>query len=203
MAKPISSKARPGRPRSDEAVSHSAIMEAVYVLLQKTSVRDLTMESVAKRAKVGKPTLYKWWPSKAALVMAMFQERFSGKADASQTGTAEQAIRSKVRVLIQESNGLFGKVMAELIAEGQSEPAVLKELQEQHMNNRRASAIADVERAKANGEFPSDTDAEILIDTIVGPVYFRMLLKFAPLTEKYGEDLVDQVLRGLRSGPNG
>jgi AcrR family transcriptional regulator len=201
MPKSILDKGRPGRPRSEEAESHAKIMDAVYALLQKMSVRDLTMEAVAKRAKVGKPTLYKWWPSKAALVMAMFQERFSGKAEAAKAGTAEQALRNKVRVLIQESNGLFGKVMAELIAEGQSEPAVLKELQEQHMSHRRAAAIAEVEQAKANGEFPPDTDAEVLIDSVIGPIYFRLLLKFAPLTEKYGENLVDQVLRGLRSDP--
>ena len=49
-------------------------MDAVYSLLQKKSVRDLTMEEVAKRAKVGKPTLYKWWSTKAALVLAMLCE---------------------------------------------------------------------------------------------------------------------------------
>jgi AcrR family transcriptional regulator len=176
-------------------------MDSVYELLQRMSVRDLTMEAVARRARVGKPTLYKWWPSKAALVMAMFQERFAGKAEAVGAGTAEQALRNKVRVLIQESNGLFGKVMAELIAEGQSEPSVLQELYDQHMSRRRAATIADVERGKASGEFLADTDSELLLDSIIGPIYFRLLLKFAPLTERYGEELVDQVLRGLRSKP--
>jgi AcrR family transcriptional regulator len=193
--------ARLGRPRSDAAASHAAIMEAVYQLLQEISVRDLTMEAVARRAKVGKPTLYKWWPSKAALVMAMFQERFSGRADGVAADTAEQAIRNKVRALIQESNGLFGKVMAELIAEGQSEPTVLRELYEQHMSHRRAATIADVERAKARGEFSAETNSELVIDSIIGPIYFRLLLKFAPLTEAYGDELVDQVLRGLRRNP--
>jgi AcrR family transcriptional regulator len=202
MPKTAPSTIRPGRPRSEAAESHAAIMDAVYELLQRMSVRDLTMEAVANRAKVGKPTLYKWWPSKAALVMAMFQERFAGRAKVAEAGSAEQALRNSVRALIHESNGLFGKVMAELIAEGQSEPAVLNELQEQHMSHRRAAAIAEIERAKANGEFRPDTDAEVLIDSIIGPVYFRLLLKFAPLSEKYGDDLVDQVLRGIRSKPD-
>jgi AcrR family transcriptional regulator len=203
MLENTSNAARPGRPRSEAAESHAAIMDAVYELLQGMSVRDLTMEAVAKRAKVGKPTLYKWWPSKAALVMAMFQERFASKAEAVAAATAEQSLRNKVRALIQESNGLFGKVMAELIAEGQSEPSVLRELHDQHMSRRRAAAIADVERAMASGEFPADTDPALLIDSIIGPIYFRLLLKFAPLSERYGEELVDQVLRGLRSGPIG
>ena len=49
--------ARKGRPPSETAASHAAIMDAVYALLQVKSIRDLTMEEVAKRAKVGKPTL--------------------------------------------------------------------------------------------------------------------------------------------------
>ena len=70
---------RRGRPPSEQAASHAAIMDAVYSLLQKKSVRDLTMEEVAKRAKVGKPTLYKWWPTKATLVLAMLCERMAPK----------------------------------------------------------------------------------------------------------------------------
>jgi AcrR family transcriptional regulator len=161
------------------------------------------MEAVAKRARVGKPTLYKWWPSKAALVLAMFQERLASQLDTSEARTAEEALRIRVRFLIQGFNGLFGKVMADLIAEGQSEPAVLQDLYQQHMRPRRAAAIADVERAKANGEFSGETDAELLVDSLVGPIYFRLLLRLAPLTEAYGEELVEQVLRGARPKPTG
>ena len=112
-------------------------MDAVHALLREKSVRDLSMEEIAKRAGVGKPTLYKWWPSKSALVMAMFHERIARKREPSSVKTAEDSIRSKVRRLIREFNGLFGKVMAELIAEGQSDPDTLRDLREQHMQPRR------------------------------------------------------------------
>ena len=197
MAEPPSAPRR-GRPRAEGAVSHAAIMDVVYELLQEKSVRDLTMEEVAKRAKVGKPTLYKWWPTKAALVMAMFHERIASKRDVTVAKTAEQAIRSKVRRFIRELNGVFGKVVADLIAEGQSEPDILRDLREQHMNQRRAATVADIERGKASGELAPDTNADLLIDSIFGSIYFRLLMRAAPLTEKYGEELVDQVLRGLR-----
>src|ERR1700678_3486535 len=128
---------RIGRPRNDTAVSHAAIMDAVYELLQEKSAGDLTMDAVATRAKVGKPTLYKWWPSKAALIMAMFYERLAGKLEAPKAATAEGVIRAKMRHLIKEFNGLFGKVMADLIAEGQSDPSILKELYEGHIKLRR------------------------------------------------------------------
>jgi AcrR family transcriptional regulator len=189
---------RVGRPRGEAAVSHAAIMDAVYELLQEKPARELTMEAVAKRANVGKPTLYKWWPSKAALIMAMFHERLDQPLEIPITVTAEQAIRARMRRLIKVVNGLFGKVVCDLIAEGQSDPDILREFYERHVSLRRASAVAEIERGKATGEFSAATDAELLIDAIFAPVYYRLLLRFAPLTEKYGNDLIDQVLLGVR-----
>jgi AcrR family transcriptional regulator len=174
------------------------ILNAVFELLQETSVRDLTMEAIAKRAKVGKPTLYKWWPSKAALVFAVFHERVAVVSKIPKSATAEHAIRTKVRRLIHEFNGLFGKVIADLIAEGQSEPEILSELVEQHINARRTATAADIEEGKQKGEFDESVDAQLLIDAIFGPLYFRHLLRHAPLTQVYGDELVTQVLKGVR-----
>ena len=104
---------RVGRPRGEAAVSHEAIMDAVYGLLEEKPARELTMEAVAKGANVGKPTLYKWWPSKAALIMAMFHERLDQALEIAATVTAEEAIRARMRRLIKVVNGLFGKVVGE------------------------------------------------------------------------------------------
>lgn len=191
---------RRGRPRRQAAESHAAIMDAVFELLQKSPASQLTMEAVAKRAKVGKPTLYKWWPTKAALIMAMFYERLAGKLEAPKAATAEKVIRAKMRHLIKEFKGLFGKVMADLIAEGQSDPSILKELYEGHIKLRRESTLADIERGKANGEFAADIKPELLIDSMFGPIYYRMLLRLGPLTEQLGDDLISQALRGARPG---
>jgi AcrR family transcriptional regulator len=173
-------------------------MDAVYDLLQEKSARDLTMEAVAKRAGVGKPTLYKWWPSKAALILAMFHERIVNHTDQPPSGTVEQILRTNVRRLIREFNGLFGKVMADLIAEGQSEPDILKQLYEQHIRPRREAAIERLRQAIKAGEFTAEMDPKLVIDSVIGTIYFRMLLKFEPLTEEYGDQLIDQALRGLR-----
>jgi AcrR family transcriptional regulator len=172
-------------------------MDAVYELLQTTSVRDLTMDQIAKKAGVGKPTLYKWWPTKGSLAVAMFHERLVRKVDAAPQATAEAELRARMRQLMREFNGLFGKVMADLIAEGQSEPAVLRELNDRSAG--RAAALAIIERGIASGEFAADTDPEFLIDVMFGPVYYQLLLQRGALTESYGDKLITKGLAGVKT----
>ena len=160
-------------------------------------MRDLTIEGVASRAGVGKPTIYKWWPTKAALVMAMFRERVAPHFEGSTATSLEESIRMKVDGLIDQFNGFFGKVMAELIAEGQSEPALLAELNEGYIRLRRASTVADIRKAQLAGRFPTQVDPELVVDAIFGSIYYHMLLKLRPLTHDYGQALVDQVFRSL------
>lgn len=185
-----------GRPAGNVAASHAAIMDAVYALLQEGSARDLTMEAVAKRAGVGKPTLYKWWPTKAALIMAMFHERIAIPGEAILPApTAEEALRATMRRLISGLNGLFGKVLADLIAEGQSDPALLHDLFEDHIKVRQTADIAQVNRAKASGEFMAALEPAVLIDMLFGTLIYRRLLNL-PLTEQYGDALIEAALRG-------
>jgi len=165
---------RKGRPPSEMAASHDAIMDAVYGLLQEKSVRDLTMEEVAKRAKVGKPTLYKWWPTKATLVLAMLCERMAVNLDKPMGETAEMSLRLRVRRLMDVFNGPFGKIVSP----------------------RRNATIADLRRGKDAGELRSDTEPELVNDAIFGAIYYRFLLRSGPLTKRFGEQLVEQVLRG-------
>lgn len=183
--------ARVGRPRAAAADSHEAILTAVYDLLQEMSVRELTMEKVAKRAGVGKPTLYRWWKTKPALVVAMFNERIVHTLDASEATTLEESIRQKVERLISAFNGFFGKVISELIAEGQSDPDVLRELNEGYVKPRRASTVDEIMAAQRLGLVPPDVDPEVVVDAIFGSLYFNLLLKVRPLTSSYGDQVVE------------
>lgn len=179
-------------------MSHDAIMDAVFELLEQSSVRDLSMDQIAKRAGVGKPTLYKWWPTKAALVLAMFHERLAALPESTDAESFEAWIRARVQRLISEFHGAFGKVMVDLIAEGQSAPAILQDLYDQHVGLRRAATVKRIELARVSGEFRADVNPEIVVDAIFGPIYFRLLMRNPPLDNKFGDELVDQVLRGVR-----
>jgi AcrR family transcriptional regulator len=197
--KSSSHRRRKGRPPSEMAASHAAIMNTVYTLLQEKSVRDLTMEEVAKRAGVGKPTLYKWWPTKSTLVLAMLCERMAPNLEKPSDRTAEESLQFRVRSLINAFNGPFGKIVAGLIAESQSEPAILQQFFDRWVNPRRTATIDELQRGKNAGELRSEAEPELLNDAIFGAIYYRLLLRSGPLTKRFGEELVEQIIRGHRS----
>ena len=188
-----------GRPRNVRAVSHTAIMDAIYQLLQERHARDLTMEAIAKKAGVGKPTLYKWWPSKASLILAMFNERLVSKPLSHVSESSEANLRTKLYRLIDDFNGMFGRVIAELIAEAQGDSEVLEELH-QYIEGWRKATVDEIERGKATSEFKPGTNPELVIDLIFGAAYYRLLLGFGPMSRKYGRELILQLMEGIRNG---
>ena len=189
---------RRGRPRRESAASHEVILDAVYDLLHDKSVCDLTIEEVARKAGVGKPTIYKWWPNKAALVLAMFEERVVSKFAVPDAKSAEQLIRTQVTELIRALNGFFGKVVAEIIGEGQGDVEVLREYRDRYVHKRRAVTREAIERAVAGGEFKRKVDPEFLIDLIYGPIYYRLLVQHQKLDQRFGQALVDAAMTGLK-----
>jgi AcrR family transcriptional regulator len=191
-------KRKPGRPRSASAVANDRILDAVFELLQTQSVRDLQIEEVCCKAGVSKPTIYKWWPTKAAMVMAMFEQRMVRRLPPIESLNAEQLIRVAVPGLIRLFNGPFGRVAAEMIAAGQSEPTVLREFRDRYVLKRRKVAVKALEEAYASGEMKRSVDPELLLDLIFGPIYFRLLVKHQPLSQAFGKDLLNFVLQKCR-----
>lgn len=191
---------RVGRPKSTSATAHEDIISAVYDLLQTTSVRDLTIESIAKQAGVGKPTLYKWWGSKADIVLTMLKERVVPTLDPPDNLPLEGSIRFKARTLIDAFNGFFGRVLAGLIAEAQSDPELQRKLNQAYILPRRAGTIADIRRAQLEGLFPADIDPNIIVDQVFGSIYFQMITKITPLTHDYADLLVGTIFSQLHKG---
>jgi hypothetical protein len=130
----------------------------------------------------------------------MLCERMAPNLEKPTVLTAEESLRLRVRRLIDAFSGPFGKIVAGLIAEGQSEPAIRQAFFDRWVSPRRTATIADLQRGKNAGELRSDTEPDLLNDAIFGAIYYRFLLGSGPFTRRFGEELVDQVIRGHRSG---
>ena len=170
---------RKGRPPRQTAASYAAIMDAVHALLQKKSIRDLTMEEVARRARVGKPTLYKWWPTKATLVLAMLCERMAPNLEKPTVLTAEEsaaafsspAIDRRVQRTFRQDRGRPDRRGAK------ASRAFFRNFSTEWVSPRRNATIADLQRGKNAGELRPETEPELLNDAIFGAIYYRLLLR--------------------------
>src|ERR1700722_17135744 len=99
----------PGRPRSEEA--RRAILLSTLSLLKEAGFADLSIESIAAHAGVGKATVYRWWPSKASLVMDAFVSVAEQELRYFPIGPAEKAIREQMKRWSLIFGGPLGRVM--------------------------------------------------------------------------------------------
>ncbi len=193
---PTHSPIRPrGRPRDLQA--EASVLQTTWELLEDTSVRDVTIEAISANSGVSRPTIYRWWPNKNAVVVDAVFAKFAHEISYEESGSATVALTSQLTRVLKLLRGRPGRVLAELLAEGQADPNTLTSLKERFLNKRRAEARAVIERGKAAGEFAKDIDAELAIDLIYGPLYYRLMAQHLPLPKRLADDLVRWGLHGL------
>jgi AcrR family transcriptional regulator len=187
----------PGRPRSERC--HQAILDATADLLDERRYADVSIESIAERAGVVKATIYKWWSCKALLAMEAYAARTGERIPAPDTGTVERdmqlMLRRTCRVL---SDGNIGQTVAGLIAEAQSDPKLAEPFRTTFIGSRRERMITILHRGIERGELREDLDVSATIDLLYGPLWYRLLLRHAPLSPSFADAVVQSVLPGIR-----
>jgi AcrR family transcriptional regulator len=185
----------PGRPRSRAA--HEAILGATLELLEHDTVRNLTIEGIARAAGVGKPTIYRWWPSKNALVVEAVFGSVADQVAYPAAPTTEAALTAQVRIVAELLASTPGRRLAELVGEGQADPETLRLINERFVSVRRAAARELIRAGQKRGEIAPDVDPDLAIDLIYGPLYHRLLFQHLTLDADFAEAIVRQALHGL------
>jgi AcrR family transcriptional regulator len=169
-------------------------VRAARELLDRRGFQRLTIEGIAERAGVGKSTIYRWWPSKAAVVMDAVLEAASARIPFPDTGTARDDLRLQIASVIElYTKSKTGRGIRTLIAESQHDPTLAESLRDRFIASRRADAATVFERGIERGELRPELDIGVAIDALYGAVYYRLLVSHAPLDAAYADTLVDQV----------
>ena len=186
-----------GRPRSEQ--SRAAVLRAASELLHEVGAQAMTTDEIAGRSGVSKATIYKWWPNKYAVAVEAFLSEMMIEAPDPDTGSAREDLRSVLHGVAHFFSGPSGRVYAELVGEGQTDPVVQKELQS--LVARRRELIRVIwARGVARGELRGDIDVDAAIDLVFGPPLYRLIMGHAPLDDAAADALADAVMRGLASG---
>jgi len=197
MPDPSQPARKPGRPRSEDA--HRALLDATARLMAAMPIRDITIGGIAKEAGVGKPTIYRWWESKCALVMDAFLATAAPEIPFPKSGSAVDALTLQVERVISLLRGRSGRIVAEMVGEGQADPHILEEFRDRFFSRLLAPARAVIERGKASGELDPDLDTDLALDLIYGPVYYRLLVGHQPLDAAFAKALPERVVAALRA----
>jgi AcrR family transcriptional regulator len=185
-----------GRPRSESA--RAAILRAAVELLQSTGFSALSVEAIAGRAGVGKATIYRWWPNKAAVVMDAFLADTAPGMPFPDTGSTREDLRRQMRSVIRLFNTpAIGGPFKALIGESQHDAALAAALRERFVASRRAAAKEVLARGIERGELRGDLDLDIAIDALYGALYYRLLVSGARLTPRYADAILDELYPAL------
>jgi AcrR family transcriptional regulator len=188
-----------GRPRDPAA--RAAILRAAAALLDEGGLTAVTMEGIARRAGVGKPTIYRHWPNAAAVAMAAFLETTAQPDRAATANTALDELRLQLAAIACTFAARIGRNVKAMIAASQGETELGKAFRNHFIESSRQMGRTLLERAAAAGELRTGLDLEVTLDLIYGPLYYRLLVGHAPLDPGFTDALLDQVLQGLQADP--
>jgi AcrR family transcriptional regulator len=177
-----------------------AIAAAVIGELAEHGYGRLSIEAVARRAGVGKTTVYRRWPTKEAMVVAVLAPIAVAAIDIPDTG----ALRSDLRRYLADAataleHPLASRIIPDILAEAARSSTLADALLTTIGDARREKAALLVRRAIDRGELPADTDVELALDMIGGPLYWRMAVVHGPRPADYLDRLTDRVVAALRA----
>src|SRR5262249_57917496 len=154
-------------------------------------------EDIASKAGVSKATLYKWWPNKTRIALDAFRAQRAEDVPTPDTGSARLDFLEQLKNAIRFYTSPRGRGLSQFIAEGRSDPELLKAFQERFQEPRRKAVQVTWERGVARGELRADIDAGTVIDLLFGPIVYRLMTEHGPLNDAAAEMLVEAVFSGI------
>lgn len=175
--------------------SHNEIMAAALELLSERGYMAVTIEAIAARAGAGKQTIYRWWSSKAALYLNLYEELIPPRILDINTGSLKgdlEGLFLRLFDLYRETG--IDAALCGLIAEMGRDEAHAKAMRDKFVAGRRTILTHILERALHRGELTQGSDPVFITDMITGVIWFRLLLGHAPLDAAFAHELTQQVL---------
>lgn len=175
-----------------------AVLEAADNLLVEVGFAKVTMEGIAARAGVSKPTVYRWWKSKTEILLDAFLQDAAEELMVGDTGSLVGDLAMQVDRLVHFLTvSDAGTVFRVLIAEAQHDAGLLALLSEGFLKPQRICDRLPFERAVSRGEILAGVDIDMLVEQLTAPIYCRALLQLDPVTPDHARRLLDRLMASL------
>lgn len=183
---------RRGRPRSAETTN--AILQSAYTLMATTGLAATSIDAVARDSNVSKMTIYKWWPSREALLIDAFLNHASQMLPLPTTGTPANRLRRHASAYAEALQGEFGKVQLAVISECISRTGSAEIFYERYLRYRRTALIELIAAGQHDGSIGATGAPEDLYDAIYGSLFYRYVFGIKPISSAQARNLVDTLL---------
>ncbi|MFE9428703.1 TetR-like C-terminal domain-containing protein [Kitasatospora sp. NPDC006697] len=187
-----------GGPVLQDSVT-AAISQAFFEELAATGYAKLSLEAVARRAGAGKAAIYRRWPAKQEMALALISDVVARTPEPLDSG----AVREDLLAFLAETaevlrHPLASKIIPDLLAEARRTPELGEALLGAVREPRRSRAGRILDRAVERGELPADLDHGIALDLLAGPLYWHIAVVNGTAEPGYLERLADMLLAALR-----
>jgi AcrR family transcriptional regulator len=153
-----------------------------------------SIDAVARDSGVSKMTIYKWWPSREALLIDAFLRQASSMLPLPDKGDPLARLRKHASAYVEALNGDFGKVQLAVISECIAGTGSAKIFSERYLAIRRDVAVKIIRTGQKDGSVIASEAAGDLYDRIYGTFFYQYVFGFRALTKDYAEKLVSSVL---------
>ncbi|HEX3491549.1 MAG TPA: TetR/AcrR family transcriptional regulator [Streptosporangiaceae bacterium] len=189
----------PGRKRSAE--SRLAILAAALELVGEVGFAGLTIEGIAARAGTGKQTVYRWWPSKADVLL----DALATQADLQIPIPDEGSYAADVHKFLTATfalgrQGWVVEVLRVLMAQAQIDEEFGERFRAEFLQRRRDALGVIVDRARERGDLPASPPPGLLADLVFGVIWYRVLARHRPLAEGLPDELTATLTGAARPG---
>ncbi len=182
-----------GRPRSEKSMQ--AILDATNKMLLHSPVREVSIEAVAKKAGVGKTTIYRWWPNKVALILDAIGGPMNVLPAPVSGSDAKELMTKQLERFLRICRGRGGKIVAEVYSEAQGNPDLQALFFEKFMLQHEEILASIIDQGKASGQFRANLDTVLAVDMIYGSVFYHLMSSPEHLSQSFADSLVIESLR--------
>lgn len=186
---PSPSRGRPRDPRT-----RAAILAAARALLERGGLTAVTIEAIAAKAGVSRPTIYRYWSNAQAVAMAAFLEASGAPAAGRAPRSPLAALRAQLHAVADAFAAPAGRSVAAMVAAAQSETELAKAFRNEFIARNRDAARELLERCIAERLVAPPADIELALDLVFGPLFYRLLMGHAPITRGFVDQLLDAVI---------
>jgi AcrR family transcriptional regulator len=189
---PSPSRGRPRDPRT-----RAAILVAARALLERGGLTAVTIEAIAAKAGVSRPTIYRYWPNAPAVAMAAFLEASAEPGAGKTSRSPLAALRAQLHAVADAFAAPAGRSVAAMVAAAQSETELAKAFRNEFIARNRDAARLMLERCIAERLVAPPADVDLALDLVFGPLFYRLLMGHAPITRSFVDQLLDAVIPAL------